>query len=106
MSNPNMQLTDSANDIDLGRDEMAEFVSKWASEEEPGCRRDEVVAALVDFVANCPVSLESVGTAVPEFSIGDISVDDSGNLVISDGKPVSSHPEEWYIEFPDGTLIS
>lgn len=106
MSNPNMQLTDSANDIDLGRDEMAEFVSKWASEEEPECRRDEVVAALVDFVANCPVSLESVGTAVPEFSVGDISVDDLDDLVIGDGKPVSSHPEEWYIEFPDGTLIS
>lgn len=106
MSNPNIQLTDSANDIDLGRDEMTEFASKWASEEEPECRRDEVVAALVDFVANCPVSLESVGTAVSEFSIGDISVDDSDNLVIGDGKPVSSHPEEWYIELPDGTLIS
>lgn len=104
MSNPNMQLTDSANDIGLGRDEMAELVSRWASEEEPGRRRDEVVAALVDFVANCPVGLESVKPAVP--GLGHIFEDGSGNLAISDGEQVSSHPEEWCIEFPDGTLIS
>ena len=104
MSNPNMQLTDSANDIDLGRDEMAEFVSKWASEEESGCRRGEVVAALVDFVANCPVSPKSVEPAVPE--LGYVFEDGSGNLVISDGELVSFRPEERHIELPDGTLIS
>lgn len=102
MSNPNMQLTDSANDVDLGRDETAEFVSKWANEGEPECRRGEVVAALGDFVANCPVSLESVEAAVPE--LGHIFEDGSGNLVISDGKPVSSQPEKYCIEFPDGTF--